>query len=343
MVHDFPGFVVQDEMVDLKFVLNPEELRSEFRGWRMTGLLERSSQNTPVGRRENVHKDVFERLYEQSHHMKAIDWQGAWKKLRFELEAIGIDPFEFVVSWIQHMPYESGNEREKYAAETFLDGAGDCSDKSHLAMDVLRNMGFLTGLVVFEEADHMGLALACNSPLPDSLVFEKRNGANWVYIECTNPAPWGEIPERFSNGQVMRGSASLILPGPLGVERCESCLSIIQNQAEVIARYGPNGLALSLEEKVLKDDIAVLKEQLESRSKIIERKRKVYERRVQDAIESGCLVKNLVVNESHSCAQIINDLRDLQATLDGDMRKQNEDVENYNDMVEVLNSLMHPD
>jgi len=336
----FAPVQVRDNLVELAFDINPIEVRHEIESWPKDNVLRMDGESFESMDKSELLRLSYAQLCQRAQGLTSIEWKTSWMNVKNHLNEQNINPVEFVVSWVQSMPYEYGNEREKYAVETFLDGAGDCSDKSLLAMDVLQHMGFKVGLVVFEEVDHMGLALACSNqadaPLQKSAVFEVRDGVDWMYIECTTPSPWGKIPEKFANGMVMKGPAVLIEPNDGQGHNCNSCQSIVDAQNELISRYGPTALSMGFSERRLRDELLALSTHIERRKVLVAKWREEYDAQLRMANRMGCLVNNVVVDESRACTNVVGRVRELQTKLNKEMRRLNQDIDTHNSIVNRL-------
>lgn len=75
---------------------------------------------------------------------------------------------ELAVSFIQTIPYDEERARTdlthpRYPYEVLFEGRGICSDKTLLALAVLRQMGYGTATFMYDEEQHMAAAVLCPS------------------------------------------------------------------------------------------------------------------------------------------------------------------------------------
>ncbi|MFA5131042.1 MAG: hypothetical protein WC467_01325 [Patescibacteria group bacterium] len=109
---------------------------------------------------------------------------------------------EFTLAFIQYIPYDQAkvsanpgvNSNPFFPYETLYLDKGVCSDKTFLAVDLMRKLGYGAAILDFPDHDHTALGIAC--PAQYSL-----NGTGYCYGETTNYFPLGVIPQSISNGQ----------------------------------------------------------------------------------------------------------------------------------------------
>ncbi len=111
---------------------------------------------------------------------------------------------EFVLAWVQYIPYDQAklingsNATPYYPYETLYLNKGVCSDKTFLAVALLRKLGYGAAILDFPEINHTAAGIAC--PLEQSL-----NSSGYCYIETTNYFPFGVIPQTIE-GQAQTDS-----------------------------------------------------------------------------------------------------------------------------------------
>jgi hypothetical protein len=106
---------------------------------------------------------------------------------------------EFSVALVQYLPYDHAkladnanrNLNPYYPYETLYLGRGVCSDKTFLAVAILRQLGYGAAILDFPDINHSALGVAC--PVQYSL-----NGSGYCYAETTNYFPIGIIPQAIS-------------------------------------------------------------------------------------------------------------------------------------------------
>lgn len=123
---------------------------------------------------------------------------------------------EFLLALVQYIPYDhdkliSGNNSNPYYPyETLYLDKGVCSDKTFLAVLILRKLGYGAAILDFPDINHTAAGIAC--PQEYSLA-----GSGYCYIETTNYFPFSVIPQNIS-GQATTSSefSSLFDPAILG-------------------------------------------------------------------------------------------------------------------------------
>ena len=115
---------------------------------------------------------------------------------------------EFSLALIQYIPYDSAkvsednaNSNPYFPYETLYLNKGVCSDKTFLAVSLLRKLGYGAAILDFPEINHSALGLAC--PKEYSL-----DDSGYCYVETTNYFPLGVIPRSINNGQAQTDGAS---------------------------------------------------------------------------------------------------------------------------------------
>ncbi len=109
---------------------------------------------------------------------------------------------EFTVAFVQYIPYDQAkvaanpavNNNPYFPYETLYLDKGVCSDKTFLAVILLRQLGYGAAILDFPERNHTALGVQC--PTEYSI-----NNSGYCYGETTNYFPIGVIPRSISNGQ----------------------------------------------------------------------------------------------------------------------------------------------
>lgn len=121
-------------------------------------------------------------------------------------EALGDDKLvELAMALVQSIPYDHGKNlqtgKPNYPYETLFRRLGVCSDKTFLAVMILRELGYGAAVIDLPEVNHAAVGIQC--PMAMS-VF----GSGYCYAETTNYLPIGVIPQNFgANGVVIQQSA----------------------------------------------------------------------------------------------------------------------------------------
>lgn len=111
---------------------------------------------------------------------------------------------EFVLALVQYIPYDQSKLTQSpiipnYPYETVYKNSGVCSDKTFLAVSLLRELGYGAAILDFPEKNHSAVGIAC--PPEDSLA-----GSGYCFVETTNYFPPGVVPGAISSGQAVGGS-----------------------------------------------------------------------------------------------------------------------------------------
>ena len=109
---------------------------------------------------------------------------------------------ELTLSFVQAIAYDNeklinSNNRNidpYYPYETLYLKRGVCSDKTFLAVALLRKLGYGAAILDFPDLNHSAVGIAC--PLADSI-----NNSGYCYGETTNYFPLGVIPQTINSGQ----------------------------------------------------------------------------------------------------------------------------------------------
>lgn len=137
-------------------------------------------------------------------------------EILFSLKAVAINNnwtddelVEFTLALVQYIPYDAAkltstdnlNKNPYYPYETLYLNRGVCSDKTFLAVALLRKLGYGAAILDFPSINHSAVGLAC--PLEYSL-----NSSGYCYVETTNYFPLGVIPQTINSGQAQSATSS---------------------------------------------------------------------------------------------------------------------------------------
>ncbi len=175
-------------------------------------------------------------------------------QFRREREANRLDPDEYaelLAVFVQSIPYETQDEiSPRFPVETFVEGIGDCDDKSLLLAALLSREGYRTALLYFEPERHMAVGIGC----PGTGYMD----SGYAYIETTNVTLVGNPPRELAGGTVL-SSVPIVISigeGTLGYHRCSETAEI----GTAIAGMGRELSALGSE---IRDRERTLKEKRE--------------------------------------------------------------------------------
>jgi hypothetical protein len=122
---------------------------------------------------------------------------------------------ELIAVSVQSIAYNTVKENDpKYPIETFVDGDGDCDDKSMLLAGLLAREGYAVALLYFEPENHMAVGVACSG-------YSYR-GTGYAFLESTNVTLVG-VSEGSLDGNVTLDSVPLVIPIGNGTTGYLSC------------------------------------------------------------------------------------------------------------------------
>ncbi|PKM76636.1 MAG: hypothetical protein CVU90_11835 [Firmicutes bacterium HGW-Firmicutes-15] len=116
-----------------------------------------------------------------------------------------------VIAFVQSFTYISDSastgfdEYPRYPLETLFDREGDCEDTAILVATLIRELGYGTALIFFD--DHCAVGLKGADTLPGT--YYMVNGVRYYYVETTAKG-WGigQLPEEYE------GQKAIVLPLP---------------------------------------------------------------------------------------------------------------------------------
>jgi len=114
---------------------------------------------------------------------------------------------EFLLALVQYIPYDESKLLQSpivpnYPYETIYKNSGVCSDKTFLAVSLLRGLGYGVAILDFPEENHSAVGISC--PIADSLA-----GSGYCFVETTNYFPLGVVPIGISSGQAVGGDEGI--------------------------------------------------------------------------------------------------------------------------------------
>ena len=152
-----------------------------------------SSDNPPVNLRESYY-GVF--LITKTGDTAISDLINSLKKIA-QTEGFSDDEFlEFTMALVQYIPYDfskNENSPQNFPYETLYKNLGICSDKSFLALSILRYLGYGGAIFDYPDIKHSAVAVACSG--------ESSYNSGYCFIETTNYFPIGIFPSDLSSGQ----------------------------------------------------------------------------------------------------------------------------------------------
>ncbi len=181
-----------------------------------------------------------------------------------EQEGLDSDRYlELIAVFVQSIPYRTDDALvgPKFPIETYVDGHGDCDDKSLLLAALLARAGYDTALLYFDDEQHMAVGVRAGA-----CAFRD---TGYAYIEATNVSYVGLPPARMDDGTVLH-SDPLVIPvggGTGAFGRCDETREIgdaIERSLARVEELEPEIVSCAGELQALKEDIEALQEQVEA-------------------------------------------------------------------------------
>ncbi len=210
-------------------------------------------------------------------HMKEEDWKagiyqamvadpaqdsfysslaGAMRKVRDEKKLEPDAYAELMAVFVQSIPYEHQNlSTPRFPVETYVDGKGDCDDKSLLLAGLLSREDYRAALLYFEPEHHMAAGVGCQGP--------GYRGTGYAYIETTNVSLVGIVPVELEGGARL-DSDPMVIPvgsGSRNYTRCNETGQIWQEVLDTASRLESLEASLQALEQELDGRRAVLEGQ----------------------------------------------------------------------------------
>jgi hypothetical protein len=147
---------------------------------------------------------------------------GAFRKIRATDSLDDDEYLELIAVAVQSLPYVTDGTltAPKFPIETYVDGRGDCDDKSLLLTGLLAREGYTVALVSFKTENHMAVGVK-------GYQCDYRD-TGYGYLETTNVTLVG-VPTIQLDGGVNLSSVPLVIPVANGTRlygRCQETLGI---------------------------------------------------------------------------------------------------------------------
>ncbi len=155
--------------------------------------------------------------------------------------------------------YNLDNSTIRYPYETLVDGTGVCADKTILLARLLNELGYGLAIFTFERANHMALGIKVPNGFDNF-----RSG--YAFIESTNYAPIGRIPDNYVGGLKLGNRPSVIRINSSDREFAKIEQNRVREQ-EMEKKYGKEFFFLTAEQKDIKMEMTVLQADLDSLKK----------------------------------------------------------------------------
>lgn len=177
---------------------------------------------------------IYYRAFESEPHLEPFyaDLLAALRGIRDQQDLDDDRYLELIAAFVQSIPYrtDASITEPKFPIETYVDGEGDCDDKSLLLAGLLAREGYGVALFYFGDEAHMAVGVR-------SAGCHYRN-TTYAYIETTNTSYVGIPPAALSNGTVL-SSDPLVIPvgdGPRLYGGCDQVRTIERALSSSLAR-----------------------------------------------------------------------------------------------------------
>jgi hypothetical protein len=190
-------FPFENTVVSLSFPVNRSVLELTEKSGRITSLRSDSDPDEVADWYRGLIKDpAQEQIFS--------DLLKEFNRIRL-LQGLSDDEYlELVAVYVQSLRYESLEQNPpKFPAETIIDGAGDCDDKSLLLAGLLAREGYSVALLSFGPEAHMATGVSSSDYL------YKKTG--YAYIETTNYSFIGVPPETLGDNLTLRSDPTIIV------------------------------------------------------------------------------------------------------------------------------------
>ena len=162
---------------------------------------------------------------------------------------------ELLAVFVQSIPYETRKSSDpRFPVEVYVDGAGDCDDKSLLLASLLAREGYRAALLYFGPEAHMAVGVGCSGP--------GYRHTGYAYIETTNVTFVGVPPRELADG-VRLESFPTIIPvgsGTLNYTRCPETGAL----SRAMEKMGDEADSLRVRIRDLEEDLLQKKSELEA-------------------------------------------------------------------------------
>ncbi len=182
------------------------------------------------------------------------DVLGALHQVR---DSLGLDSdryAELLTVFAQSLVYETDpvDLEPKFPVETFVDGTGDCDDKTLLLAGLLAREGYDVAILMFEPEKHVALGIrSADLPYRDT---------GYAFVETTSGGFIGMVPDSLTGGLTLTSEPRVfrIGTGSTAYTAGDDVRAILDGHSRAIAEAG--GLVASIE--AVDADLATLQSEL---------------------------------------------------------------------------------
>lgn len=160
---------------------------------------------------DNWHEDYYKMfLTSKSADTTIVDLAKQFKYIAAKEGMSDDEMVNLLMAFVQTIPYDHAKNLEtgtpNYPYETLFRRLGVCSDKTFLAVMILRELGYGAAVIDLPEVNHAAVGIACPEKFA---VFN----SGYCYAETTNFFPVGVVPQNFSKDGVVLDQGAEELKG----------------------------------------------------------------------------------------------------------------------------------
>ncbi len=143
-------------------------------------------------------EDYFPAFISEEHQVPFYD--ALIREFRAVRDARALDSdryAELMTAYVQSLAYhvDPDDLSPKFPVETFVEGMGDCDDKTLLLAALLAREGYDVAVLMFEPEEHVALGIrSADIPYRDT---------GYAFVETTVPGYLGQVPESLEGGVVL--------------------------------------------------------------------------------------------------------------------------------------------
>ncbi len=254
----------------------------------------------------------------------------------------GLDSDEMVelaVAFVQSIPYDDAKAERilkgledppRYPYEVLYEQKGVCSGKSFLLVSLLRELGYGSVLLEYEEAKHMAVGIKC----PEEY---STYDSGYCYVETTNPGHRiGIVPylNLEDNSAMVKGEMEYFNEnGSSDLKRLEG-VKMFQEKNGKTYRGIVKTIQMTKEITVLEETIFDMRNNLIKKKEVMEEKKEELEKLEEEMEEYKAEEKYAKYNS------LVPEYNDLANSLSEDVEEYNAAVDSCNQKIKDYNRLV---
>ncbi len=216
---------------------------------------------------------------------------------------------EVVVAYVQGAfeydwnSYYNINEKIKYPYETIFLKKGVCADKSVLLAKMLFLLDYEVVLLAFEKANHMAVGIKVPRGYGNF-------GTNYAFIESTDYARIGQIPDNYAGGIKIKEAPEIIKMNIKGRKTFKKIKKIKKEDKIILEKYGREYFFASAKKKNILKNMTMIQTRLDSFK---------LEHKLLNCSGNGALSKK----KYSKCKELTNEINRLVVIYNKQVKKYN--------------------